>query len=102
MSRTFKNRGGLSYESYSQALSAALYGLSNDFRCSGFALHLLKDENDHVEVHELRGFVADDLVSTLAEVQAISRGAKAKQPFFSLSLNPPPEENVSAIASIPD
>ena len=59
------------------------------------ALHLLKDENDHVEVHELRGFVSDDLVSALNEVHAISRGTKTKQFLFSLSLNPPPEENVS-------
>ena len=26
------------------------------------ALHLLKDENEHVEVHELRGFVSDNLI----------------------------------------
>lgn len=59
------------------------------------ALHLLKDENDHVEVHELRGFVSDDLVSALKEAQAISRGTKAKQFLYSLSLNPPANENVS-------
>lgn len=58
------------------------------------ALHLLKDENEHVEIHELRGFVSDDLVSALNEIHAISKGTKAKQPLFSLSLNPPPEENV--------
>lgn len=59
------------------------------------ALHLLKDENEHVELHELRGFVSDDLVSALNEIHAISKGTKAKQPLFSLSLNPPAEENVS-------
>ncbi len=59
------------------------------------ALHLLKEENEHVEVHELRGFVSDDLVSALNETHAISRGTKAKQFLFSLSLNPPPKENVS-------
>ncbi len=59
------------------------------------ALHLLKDENDHVEVHELRGFVADDLAGALNEAYAVSLGTKAKQFLFSLSLNPPPEENVS-------
>jgi len=59
------------------------------------ALHLLKDENEHVEVHEIRGFVSGDLVSALKEAQAISRGTKAKQFLFSLSLNPPPRENVS-------
>lgn len=59
------------------------------------ALHLLKEENDHVEVHELRGFVSDDLSSALGEAYAISRGTKAKQFLYSLSLNPPPGENVS-------
>ena len=43
---------------------------------------------------ELRGFVSDDLVSALGEIHAISKGTKAKQYLFSLSLNPPPEENV--------
>ena len=56
------------------------------------ALHLLKTENEHVEVHELRGFVSDNLVSALNEVYAVSRGTKARQFLFSLSLNPPPLE----------
>lgn len=59
------------------------------------ALHLLKDENDHVVVHGLRGFVSDDLVSAFKEAQAISRGTKAWQFLYSLSLNPPANENVS-------
>ena len=59
------------------------------------ALHLLKEENDHVEVHELRGFVSDNLVSALNEAYAVSRGTKAKQFLFSMSLNPPPNKNVS-------
>ena len=58
------------------------------------AHHLLKDENDHVTVHELRGFISNDLVSALNEAQAISKGTRAKQFLFSLSLNPPQEENV--------
>ena len=58
------------------------------------ALHLLKDENEHVDVHDLRGFVAEDLVSALEEARAIARGTKAKQFLFSLSVNPPPSENV--------
>ncbi len=58
------------------------------------ALHLLKEENEHVEVHELRGFVSENLVSALNEVYAVSRGTKARQFLFSLSLNPPPNENV--------
>ena len=59
------------------------------------ALHLLKSENEHVTVHELRGFVSDDLVGAFAEINAVSKGTRAKQPMFSLSLNPPPNEDVS-------
>ena len=58
------------------------------------ALHLLKAENEHVAVHELRGFVSDDLVSALKEAQAVSRGTQCKQFLYSLSLNPPPGEVV--------
>lgn len=56
-------------------------------------LHLLRtDENEHVEVHEIRGFVSEDLIGALKEAQAVSKGTKCKQPFFSVSLNPPPSE----------
>ncbi|QQG35172.1 MAG: relaxase [Micavibrio aeruginosavorus] len=59
------------------------------------AAHLLKTkENEHVEVHELRGFSSDDLDSALHEVYAVSRGTRAKQFLFSLSLNPPEQEHV--------
>ncbi len=58
------------------------------------ALHLLKEENELVEVHELRGFISDDLISALEEARAVSKGTRAKQYLFSLSLNPPPEKNV--------
>jgi len=59
------------------------------------ALHLLRtDENDHVEVHEIRGFAADDLVGALREAYAVSRGTKCRQYLFSLSLSPPQSENV--------
>ncbi|GEM_PF-1262451 len=37
------------------------------------ALHLMKDENDHVEVHELRGFASDTLMGAFNEAYAISR-----------------------------
>ena len=47
-------------------------------------------DNEHVEVHELRGFCADDLQGAFQEIEATSRGTRAKQPLFSLSLNPPP------------
>ena len=63
------------------------------------ALHLLNTaDNEHVRVHELRGFVADDLQSAFHEAYAVSRGTRAKQFLFSLSLNPPPQEKVPADA----
>ncbi len=60
------------------------------------AVHLLKTaENEHAEVHELRGFMSDDLKSALHEIYAVSRGTRAKQFMFSLSLSPPAHERVS-------
>ncbi|MCF6303739.1 MAG: AAA family ATPase, partial [Rhodobacteraceae bacterium] len=58
------------------------------------AVHLLKPENEHVELHEISGFVADDLAGAFKEVHAISKGTRCKQFLFSLSLNPPEMENV--------
>ena len=59
------------------------------------ALHLLKtEENEHVEVHEVRGFVSEDLQSALYEAYAVSRGTRCKQFLFSVSLNPPESESV--------
>lgn len=60
------------------------------------ALHLMKtEENEHVETHEVRGFLADDVLGAFREVEAISQGTKCKQYLFSVSLNPPQTENVS-------
>lgn len=59
------------------------------------ARHLTKDENDHVTVHELRGFASDTLDGALTEAYAVSRGTQCKQFLFSLSLNPPPDAQVS-------
>lgn len=58
------------------------------------AQHLLKEENDHVRVHDIRGFASDDLGEALTEAYAVSRGTRCKQFLFSLSLNPPPDANV--------
>ncbi|NKB56752.1 MAG: relaxase [Alphaproteobacteria bacterium] len=58
------------------------------------ARHLLKEENEHVEVHELRGFASDNLQGALNEAYAVSRGTRCKQFLFSLSLNSPPHEEV--------
>jgi len=41
------------------------------------ALHLMKDENDHVTLHEVRGFASEDLLSALREAEALSKGSAA-------------------------
>ncbi|WPZ34535.1 relaxase [Thalassobaculum sp. OXR-137] len=58
------------------------------------AQHLLKQENERVEVHELRGFVANDLHGAFNEAYAISKATRCQQYLFSLSLNPPPDATV--------
>ena len=58
-------------------------------------VHLLKtEENEHVEIHEIRGFMAEDVIGALREAEAISKGTKCRQFLFSVSLNPPERENV--------
>lgn len=60
------------------------------------ANHLMNDrENDHVTLHSLRGFVAEDLHGALREAYAISRSTKCRQFLFSVSVNPPQREAVS-------
>jgi hypothetical protein len=57
--------------------------------------HLLKtEENEHVEVHEVRGFVSDDLMGAMREAYALAKGTRCTQYLFSVSLNPPQDENV--------
>lgn len=65
------------------------------------ARHLLKDDNERVVVHDIRGFAANDLHGALQESHAISRGTKCKQHLFSLSLNPP-KDVVASEADIED
>ena len=58
-------------------------------------LHLLKmTENERVEIHEVRGFISDDVMDAMHEAYAVSRGTKCRQFLFSVSLNPPETENV--------
>lgn len=60
------------------------------------AVHLLNDrDNEHVEVHEVRGFVSEDVTGAFKESYAISQGTKCRNHLFSLSLNPPQNEDVS-------
>ncbi|MGJ8628265.1 MAG: relaxase/mobilization nuclease domain-containing protein [Sulfitobacter sp.] len=54
------------------------------------ANHLLNTaENDHVEVHSVQGFVSDDVMGAFLEIEAVAKGTKCRQPFFSVSLSPP-------------
>lgn len=61
------------------------------------AIHLMNtQDNDHVSVHELRGFLGHDLMEALNEVYAQSRGTKCMRYLFSLSLSPPASASVDA------
>ncbi|MEM9750956.1 MAG: hypothetical protein AAF869_08410, partial [Pseudomonadota bacterium] len=61
----------------------------------GLAAHLLNThDNEHVEVHDVRGFVAETLHEALRESEALSRGTRCRQHLYSLSLNPPKDHNV--------
>jgi hypothetical protein len=54
------------------------------------AAHLMKlTDNEHIRIHELRGFAAEDLRGAFKEADAISLGTKCRQYLFSLSLSPP-------------
>lgn len=59
------------------------------------AVHLMRaDDNEHVELHEVRGFMAHDVLGALQEAEAMSKGTRCQQYLFSLSLNPPQQESV--------
>lgn len=57
-----------------------------------------EDENDHVQVHEIRGFIADDVVCAFREAYAISKGTKCRQYLFSVSISPPETKKVGVAA----
>lgn len=63
------------------------------------ARHLLNvEDNEHAEIHELRGFISSDLSGAFKEIEAISLGTKCQQYLYSLSLNPPQNARVSVEA----
>ncbi len=65
------------------------------------ALHLLNSgQNEHVTVHEVSGFMASDVLGALNEAYALSKGTKCKQFMYSLSLNPPQNEQVPVPLSL--
>ena len=63
------------------------------------AAHLMNTvDNDHVQLHELRGFVSDTLAGAFCEAYALSRATRCSNFLFSLRLNPPEHEEVSVAA----
>lgn len=71
------------------------------------ANHILRSkENEHVEVYDVRGCTSDNPNIAFQEMYALSRGTECRQFMFSLSLNPPLDEDVppeyfeNALASI--
>lgn len=59
------------------------------------AHHLMSEENTFIEVHSVRGYVAEDLHGAFKEAHALSMATKAKKYLYSLSLNPPIGAHVS-------
>ncbi len=50
------------------------------------------EDNDHVEVHEIKGFLSDTVHGALKEIEAVSHGTRCKQYLFSLNLSPPAQK----------
>lgn len=62
---------------------------------ANLAAHLMRiDDNEHVRLHEIKGFAADNLHDAFKEAEAISLGTKCQQYLFSVSVNPPQSESV--------
>lgn len=58
------------------------------------AQHLMSAENERVTLHSIDGFASDDLHGAFKEAEATSLGTRCKKYLYSLSLNPPANENV--------
>jgi hypothetical protein len=68
---------------------------------SDLAVNLMRaDDSEHVELHQIRGFAADDLKGAFKEAEAFSRATKCRQYPFSLSLNPPDRASASVSVSL--
>tara|TARA_R110002110_G_scaffold233757_3_gene449500 strand:- start:20201 stop:21508 length:1308 start_codon:yes stop_codon:yes gene_type:complete len=61
---------------------------------SELAIHLMRtDENEHVQVHTVSGFMSEDVRGAFQEVEALAKGTRCQKPLFSLSLSPPKDAN---------
>lgn len=52
-------------------------------------------DNDHVELHEVRGFISDDLHGAFLEAHGVAQGTRSENYLFSMSFNPPLGETAS-------
>jgi MobA/VirD2-like, nuclease domain len=61
------------------------------------AVHLMRtDENEHVQVHDVSGFMSENVRGAFQEVEALAKGTRCRKPLFSLSLSPTKDANASA------
>ena len=53
------------------------------------ALHLMNGEmNEHVELHEIRGFVSENIMGALNEIYAVSKGTQDDDKTLTWHLDP--------------
>lgn len=63
---------------------------------AALAAHLMNaQDNEHIEVHAINGFMAVDVAGAFQEIRAAAQATNCKQYLLSLSLSPPEEANVS-------
>jgi len=63
---------------------------------AALAVHLLNaEDNEHIEVHSINGFVSTDVAGAFQEIRAAAKATNCKQYMFSLSLSPLEDANVS-------
>lgn len=61
-----------------------------------FAKHLMNaEDNERVEVKELRGFVSEDVKGAFQEIDIIAAGTRVQNPFYHASLNPRADEHLT-------
>lgn len=54
------------------------------------ATHLLNaNDNEHIDIHDVKGFMSDTVDGAFLEAHALSKGTRCKQYLFSVNLNPP-------------
>lgn len=57
--------------------------------------HLMSPENEFVTLHSIEGFACDDLHGALKEAYGVSKGTRCRKFLYSLSLNGPPDQEIS-------